>query len=112
MVFVPKQTVSAMMNFFRNLFGPSELRQRPHSMNGYVSTNGATQSSNINISDSYIKWDVRNEKLELSNAALQLLELPWDSLITYDNVEEIAYPEDLEHIRTIVGSIFVKKFFP
>jgi hypothetical protein len=108
-VFV-KQTLSAMRNLFRKLFGSSEQRQSDYSANG----NGEYKNTLPTKSDlqSYIKWDVLNEKLELSKGALQLLELPWDSLITYDSIQDIAYPEDLEHIRTIVSSIFVKKFFP
>jgi signal transduction histidine kinase len=99
-----------MRNLFKKLFGSPGYPQ-----NGYNANDNGEYKNLLNdksACSNYIKWDVLNEKLELSKEALLLLELPWDSMMTYDDIQEIAYPEDLEHIRSIISSIFVKKFFP
>ncbi len=60
----------------------------------------------------YLQWDVTYERVRLSEAAKNVLELPEDKKITHDNFISLVYAEDVKHLEKMIDTIFIKKFFP
>lgn len=59
-----------------------------------------------------LRWSIAEETIELSDDALTLLGFHPDSKPGYTDLKKICYPEDIEHIRQVLDSVFFKKSFP
>ncbi len=60
----------------------------------------------------YIKWDVMQEQVELSESAEEILEIDLKDGISYANFSKIIHEDDLKHLEKVIDTIFIKKFFP
>lgn len=60
----------------------------------------------------YIKWDVMQETVELSEAAEEILDIKIGKDLNYGNFSSIIHEDDVKHLEKVIDTIFIKKFFP
>lgn len=60
----------------------------------------------------YMEWDVLGERVNLSDEAWDLLEIPFDSTIDYTTLTKLIHPDDMKLMEKMIDTIFIKKFFP
>ncbi len=60
----------------------------------------------------YIKWDVKEEKIEFSDAVPELLEIRSGQKLNYETLSQIIHKDDAKYLENVIDTIFIKKFFP
>jgi signal transduction histidine kinase len=100
-----------MIALFKKIFGNPEHDGRAYT-DRRMEHKPSSHSPDKAILPLYLKWDIREGKLELSEAAMELLGLPNNSNPTYAEIKRICYPEDLEHVGKTIDAILFKKRLP